>query len=457
MADVPRHTQLYANLSQPQQDSLGKAVIEKLRELLGGYGELSVLAEYIAVMLQSNRPSDMIQTELEAFLQDQSRPFTKWLCKEIEKLSRQSGSEAPAQEDAGSEVLLNRVVREARKSGSGVKIEKTTKEGKERKSRKEERTSRRTETAPSAEVAQTTTTSRRGTEERRSRSRRRRRKAAEEATRTGGKSAAQAEADKKVVLTPNVQFLRDAYHQKGGEPEASNPEQFDPSKWHFRAEPPTALSAAPPGAMTSDRTPPPEYAQGPPPHMAHYGAPPQQAAPTRAAYPPGGPTPVGQTRPLKSIAPKKWKVVRPNTIVKATEYLQSEEVRTLTEGEIVEQVAPSFTLPGGIVRILIRHPSTPQFPQPIGWVTLDATAAGGPKFLEPGPEPMSRGKPWMPPEGSVAASQVRPVAGAVAEVTPRAPWAMSSPSRPARPPAPAPAATRGPKGFQNLVWTPSAN
>ena len=52
------------------------------------------------------------------------------------------------------------------------------------------------------------------------------------------------------------------------------------------------------------------------------------------------------------------------------------------------QVAPSFTTENGIVRVQIRHPSSPLFPKPIGWVTQDASAAGGPKFLEPGPEPM---------------------------------------------------------------------
>merc|ERR1719414_2782125 len=125
----------------------------------------------------------------------------------------------------------------------------------------------------------------------------------------------------------------------------------------------------------------------------------------------------------RHFIPKKWKVARANTVVRATEHLNSEEVQLLQEGEIVEQVAPSFKLKNSIVRIQIRHPSSPQFPNPIGWVTQDATAAGGPKFLEPGPEPMQRGS-WRP-------------------------WAAPPAERYVRP------TSRGPNGFQNLTWTPS--
>jgi hypothetical protein len=129
-------------------------------------------------------------------------------------------------------------------------------------------------------------------------------------------------------------------------------------------------------------------------------------------------------------------------------------VRTLNEGEIVEQVAPSMTVQGGIVRMLIRHPSSPQFPGPIGWVTQDATRVGGPKFLEPGPEPMSRGKPWAPPMGTRNAAEMTPTPGAAAPWRP--PAAGAAPA--VRAPAPAfPAAQRGPKGFQNLTWTPKTD
>ena len=80
--------------------------------------------------------------------------------------------------------------------------------------------------------------------------------------------------------------------------------------------------------------------------------------------------------------PKKWRVAVADTVVRATEYLDSEEVQRLKEGEIVEQVAPASVIERGLIRVKIRHPSSPQFPNPIGWVTQDATAAGGPKFLQ---------------------------------------------------------------------------
>lgn len=431
-AELPRHAQIYASLTEEQQDVLGKAVIEELRTLIGGYGELSVLAEYIAVMLQSNRPADMIQVELDAFLQEQSKPFTRWLMKEIEKLGKTSSAESrPA--DPGSEALLNRVMRDARGGKSAVKVETTSK----RKEPKERRRSRRTaEAAPAPVLAAPI-----APKERRSRSRRRRRAEKEAARAAPAPLGAEAfnengpGADKKVVLTPNVQFLRDAYHQKGdpafgeaGGPGVAAP--GSPSKWHFRAEPLSPLLAPPQESVPA--RPPMEYGASP------YGAQPAPVAPQ-----------VAPIRPTKTIPPKKWKVARPNTIVRETEHLQSPEVRTLQEGEIVEQVSPSLTMPNGIIRVLIRHPSSPQFPNPIGWVTSDATAAGGPKFLEPGPEPMSRGKPWAPPAGTraaVAAAQNAQVAAAPQ----LAAAAVRAPTRPAIPEAP-----RGPKGFQNLVWTPS--
>merc|ERR1719203_2715135 len=76
----------------------------------------------------------------------------------------------------------------------------------------------------------------------------------------------------------------------------------------------------------------------------------------------------------------------------------------------VIKVAPTFKLKNSIVRIQIRHPSSPQFPNPIGWVTQDATAAGGPKFLEPGPEPMQKGN-WRPPAVAAATSWAPPGGG----------------------------------------------
>jgi len=209
--------------------------------------------------------------------------------------------------------------------------------------------------------------------------------------------------------------------------------------------PPVAAGPPPPG----------HPAMGPPP-MQHdrmaYG-PPAGAPPGAAPASGPAPAPPSATRP-RHFPPKKWRVIRANTVVRATERLDSQEVQSLQEGEIVEQVAPHFRLKNGIVRIQIRHPSSPHFPNPIGWVTLDATAAGGPKFLEPGPEPMTKG--WRPPAAAAAAwsSPGAPV------WRPRGP--PGSPGGPAGGPAAAPrpaaaGAPRGAYGFQNLTWTPGGS
>lgn len=349
------------------------------------------------------------------------------------------------------EEVLNRVVREARNSSAPIapKIEDAGKR-KERKERRKDRTSSRRPTEGSAAAAAPPATSATKAE-RRSRSRRRRRREAAAAPATVAAPAGEAENGhddgRKVVLTPNVQFLRDTYHgPKDGYPETAG----SPSKWHFRAEPLSPMSAPPQGSVApgAPHRPAGEYGAGMPPlhHAVPYGMAPGMPPPRAAG------APAVMARPMKTIAPKKWKVARANTIVKETEQLNSAEVRVLNEGEIVEQVAPALTLSGGIVRVLIRHPSSPQFPNPIGWVTSDATAAGGPKFLEPGPEPMSRGKPWAPPAGTRAAADLQPW---------RAPAVSSAPFTPGpaapRPAAAVPAAQYGPKGYQNLVWTPSAS
>lgn len=203
--------------------------------------------------------------------------------------------------------------------------------------------------------------------------------------------------ERKALLTPNVEFLRNAYHRKA-DPGPPSPDMARPpaddGRWTYRADPLPAtvppfsvgaqqgmvpmasLSAAPGAPLVHSPYGPPATATPPP---GHFGAPPAPA-PVRSRY----------------FAPKKWRVVRTDTVVRATEHLNSEQVRVLQEGEIVEQVAPAFTFKNGIVRLQIRHPSSPQFPNPIGWVTQDATAAGGPKFLEPGPEPMQKPQ-WRPP------------------------------------------------------------
>ncbi|CAK0868821.1 unnamed protein product [Prorocentrum cordatum] len=91
--------------------------------------------------------------------------------------------------------------------------------------------------------------------------------------------------------------------------------------------------------------------------------------------------------------------------VGSTEHLDSSEVRVLREGEIVESVGPPFTLPNGVVRLEIAHPSSAAYPNPIGWVTQDSGPAGAGRCLEPGPQPvqatMRAGRPphgggWRP-------------------------------------------------------------
>lgn len=455
-AETPKPTQLYSKLSTDQQAEFGKVVIEKLRTLIGGYGELSVLAEYIVVMLQSSRPPEQIQSELEAFLQDQSQPFTDWLCKQLAKHAGESGPPA----DAKGEALLLRAVQDARQgaaaaegAASGKRREKAAE--REQRERRPSRNRHRSENHRS-----------------RSRPRRRRERAAAAGTAgshrregsrappqdlaNGGSAASRSAAeDRKAVLTPNVQFLRDAYHQKGltveepagREPASSSQAETAPppadTRWHFRAEP--AAPALPASWQAAEHGGHPALghaALGPYGHPAAYGWPP--------GGPPGGPhLALADSAPASSapvrprhFAPKKWKVARPNTVVRATEHLNSEEVQMLQEGEIVEQVAPAFKLKNGIIRIQIRHPSSPQFPNPIGWVTQDATAAGGPKFLEPGPEPMQKG--WRPPAVSAAAP---PWVSQAASWRPRGPLGSPGKGSPVRAP--------GPYGFQNLTWTPS--
>lgn len=482
-AEAPKSTQLYGKLSPDQQSEFNKVVIEKLRTLIGGYGELSVLAEYIAVMLQSSRPQEQIQSELEAFLQDQSRPFTQWLC---DKLANFAGEDAAAQADASKgEALLMRAVRDARQGAEKEKGEAETGKRRERgdRERKTSRTREKRSRGTSAATATTeraSTTLRHHSENHRSRSRqkerpRRRHRGEGEA----GSSSRKAEAHKalrevengnsagsrepterKAVLTPNVQFLRDAYHQKnsgedGGAPQAdaASPSQGPPpdTRWSFRAEPvaqpaQAGYDLAPPVAAVSP-APPAHPGMGPAPPMQQrmaYGPPPT-GAPPAAALPGSEPAqpPPTTTRP-RHFPPKKWRVVRANTVVRATERLDSQEVQTLQEGEIVEQVAPQFKLKNGIVRMQIRHPSSPLFPNPIGWVTQDATAAGGPQFLQPGPEPMTKG--WRPPSWSGSPGP---------SWRPRGPPGSPGPAgNSVASPRPAPV-PRGPFGFQNLIWKPS--
>ncbi len=45
-----------------------------------------------------------------------------------------------------------------------------------------------------------------------------------------------------------------------------------------------------------------------------------------------------------------------------------------------------------ITRMPITHPSSSAYPKEIGWVTLDATAIGGPVYFTPGPPPVEQNK-----------------------------------------------------------------
>lgn len=604
-SEMPPSRGSYSDLSAEQQEELSKLIVDKLRSLIGGYGELTVLAEYIAVMLQSSRAADSIRAELEAFLQDQSRPFTRWLMEQMEALltTKEEEEAPPPAEPQGeaAQVPLSRAVQHdaaplaiadappaSKRHGGRDREERRAARAQERArraaaresqqqhataaaspvagggaaaggaSREEERARRAAgresqqqhaaaAAAPAAGGGAGAATAsheeaeeeaaRQGAPARRSRSRRRRRKAAAGGAHAAVEPAVAAGASGeerdgggdrgcKVVLTPNVQFLRDNYHQKADaainaiviaeEAEAVAASQ---ERWHFRADPVVQqhapLHQGPPAGAAAVGYPPPlplppaegngalvpqqqalvpaaVAAPAASPHLMVYGAPPPRPAAAlmsheqvpMAATPqrhPAGAGPGG-----RAFAPKKWRVCRPSTIVRATEQLESEEVRTLNEGEIVEQVAPAFTMPNGIVRVQIRHPSSPQFPSPIGWVTRDATSAGGPRFLEPGPEPMSRGKPWRPPAGSAAAAgaQQPPGGGAGAAAAGAGEWGSAAPlplswrggagasaaalspgsstlaaARPRGAGGPGllgvPAA-RGPHGFQNLVWTPSS-
>lgn len=203
----------------------------------------------------------------------------------------------------------------------------------------------------------------------------------------------------------------------------------DDSRWHFQAAPgqPAAgppPSVPPPVALTpaSIAVPLPNQVTsgapgfstwtqvaGPPPTSTPAAA--SSAARARAAPPPvastvfefqqtPATTQVASTPPVqpqksvsapprpRNFVPQKWRVVTTDLVVGSSEHLESKEVRTLREGEIVESVGPPFTLTNGVIRLEIRHPSSAAYPNPIGWVTQDDTAKGGAKNLEPGPQPV---------------------------------------------------------------------
>eukprot|EP00930_Biecheleria_cincta_P045662 TRINITY_DN31470_c0_g1_i1.p2 TRINITY_DN31470_c0_g1~~TRINITY_DN31470_c0_g1_i1.p2 ORF type:complete len:468 (+),score=107.83 TRINITY_DN31470_c0_g1_i1:31-1404(+) len=440
-------TQLYSKLSADQQASLQEAILQRLKSIIGGYGELAVLSEYISVMLQSSRPPEQVQSELEAFLQEQSAPFTTWLCENVAKMA----SELPPAEEGTSSKRRRREKR-AEREAADKPVEPDTVEKK--KSKREKKNGGVLAAAAAAAP---------GAPPLRSGSRKRRRRNSADADADAadvadgaeegiGTSAGSREpADRKAKLTPNVEYLRGAYHAPKAESHSSA--DGKDTRWSFRADGPASQGAAPPAPLgppaVAHHYPPPQHYY-PPPHHYHY--PPPGAvhpAPALNAPPANAVFAAAQTAVATAPAPrparfihKKWRVVRPNTVVRASEKLDSAEVQKLQVGEIVEQVAPAFTTENGLIRIQIRHPSSSVFPNPIGWVTQDATAAGGPKFLEPGPEPMqkSTSSSWRPPATAWAAPAWRPRGYA-------GQWAAR----------PAAAAANGRPSFQNLTWKPPAD
>lgn len=411
-AEATNFSKLYGQLSADGQAAMNKAIMEKLKSIIGGYGELNVLSEYITVMLQSSRPSEQIQSELEAFLQDQSAPFTAWLGEKISKMA----SEAAPEEG------MKRRRKRAERETAAEPAAPATDAGERKKQRREKRSALVVAAAAAAGAPAT-----------RSRSRRRKRRHGTDADAEASNGTV-APAERKAKLTPNVQFLREAYHSPKEQPPADRAPPAD-TRWSFRAD--GTAGAAPPAGGSSLGPPPghhypPTQQYYPPPtqspHHYHYSAPAGAPPTVPASEPVASAAP---TAPPRNFAPKKWKVVRANTVVRQTEKLDSAEVQKLQEGEIVEQVAPAFKTENGLVRIQIRHPSSPLFPNPIGWVTQDASSAGGPKFLEAGPEPMQKpSSTWRPPAPS---------------------W--SSPWRPRGSVPPPRAAGRG-SSFTNLIWKP---
>lgn len=109
---------------------------------------------------------------------------------------------------------------------------------------------------------------------------------------------------------------------------------------------------------------------------------------------------------IRASAPR-WRVVysankpdQPDAVVREDPTLDSETVAMLHNGDVVEQAGPSLTRSDGIVRMPVtanvvrrgeaengetltngRNGNKPA--KTLGWVTVDATAAGGPVFFKP--------------------------------------------------------------------------
>jgi len=215
----------------------------------------------------------------------------------------------------------------------------------------------------------------------------------------------------KAVLTPNPQYADDVA------PGSGQVVNGNADRW-VRADPRPI-----PGSM--------------PPRRPPCAPPPRPVAATLAS----GPAPTPQPSPAhpRQFIPVKWRVTRKDTVVREKEVINSAKVRILQAGEIVEQVSEAITLKSGVVRMQIRHPSSPQFPKPIGWVTQDATAIGGPKLFELGPQSA------VPPSESLWPSQ----AATILLLDGLPGGALAGP----RPPASAEWAA--PTVYRNMTWKPS--
>lgn len=76
----------------------------------------------------------------------------------------------------------------------------------------------------------------------------------------------------------------------------------------------------------------------------------------------------------------RWKVIYPgDVVVRALSDLHSEALASLSCGEIVEQAGPTVQQPDGIVRMPITTGGASRI---CGWVTMDATSAGGPVLFK---------------------------------------------------------------------------
>lgn len=205
-------------------------------------------------------------------------------------------------------------------------------------------------------------------------------------------------------------------------------ETEDASRWHFHAPPgagppprelppalgfPLASFGPMPHQMVVDAPGYPAWTQVASLHPATLTSHPMVAVAAAAAASRAAPPPVASTvfefqpapapaqpapaphrvtvsappRP-RNFVPQKWRVIAAELVVSTSENMESKQVRTLHDGEIVESVGPPFTLTNGVVRLEIRHPSSAAYPNPIGWVTQDGSATGGGKNLEPGPQPV---------------------------------------------------------------------